>query len=698
MYNFIDVNEVSESVILPSEALQINGKYIENLIPGYRTLRVEGREALSPDVVTHDIGMRDGSQLKSKRYPERIITVTYQLKAATNEEFREAYNKLGSILNVTDAELIFNDEQDKFFIGTPCVIGSVTGGTNSVVGQIEFLCVDPFKYSVIEYEAIPNLEDGSVSIDYNGTYKAFPTLEADFYKENEISEDGEDINAFTEGGDCGFVAFFNEDEKIIQLGDPEEYGAELFSQSQMLINQVFNSPLSWGSAAQTMWMSNGANISPSTSVQAGAVAMGAASYTRPEGFITEAYLLGYISTTDVPHFNYTIHARATERTANTVKVTFTITTAMEKSTNYFGTKRGLKGRITVNGSSVEFTIKKESEYWRGNSAHKVTKSLVVEDLAVNTTILDDIKFTVERTDDLGKAGTCSDVKCKAFEIASYVAPEINEYFLAPLSYGSYLKVWHGPTITRTIPADKAGEIGAQDFEMSCKVKFGFEYSEGSSYSQALGCLSIYLRDASGNIVACVRFEKTKAGNSAQLSCGIGNKAAKKQTFDVIREPAPGSAFVDQTVFNVTIAKESDMFDFKVSHKNSSGKTVWLKSSQISLGLAVSKVASVTFMFEQYSATPAMDMGLYSVKFRKHNCDTYKDVPNKFSANDVLEADCKSGDIFLNGIPRPDLGALGNNWEEFYLTPGLNQIGVAFSDWVDKDYAPTFKVRYREVFL
>ena len=32
MYNFIDVTEVSEESILPSEALKINGEYIENQI------------------------------------------------------------------------------------------------------------------------------------------------------------------------------------------------------------------------------------------------------------------------------------------------------------------------------------------------------------------------------------------------------------------------------------------------------------------------------------------------------------------------------------------------------------------------------------------------------------------------------------------------------------------------------------------
>ena len=65
---------------------------------------------------------------------------------------------------------------------------------------------------------------------------------------------------------------------------------------------------------------------------------------------------------------------------------------------------------------------------------------------------------------------------------------------------------------------------------------------------------------------------------------------------------------------------------------------------------------------------------------------------------MLEADCNSGEIYLNGIRSPQLGALGNDWEGFYLKPGLNQIGVAYSGWVTDDYAPQFKVRYREAYL
>ena len=66
MYGFRDVNETSDSVILPSEAMQINGEYIENLVEGYRTLSVSGRESLSPEIDTFETGIRDGAQIKNK--------------------------------------------------------------------------------------------------------------------------------------------------------------------------------------------------------------------------------------------------------------------------------------------------------------------------------------------------------------------------------------------------------------------------------------------------------------------------------------------------------------------------------------------------------------------------------------------------------------------------------------------------------
>ena len=269
MYNFIDVNEVSEGK-LPSEALKINGNYIENQIVGYRTLHVSGREALSPEIETYETGVRDGSTIQSKRYPARTIIVTYQLIAETNEKFREAYNQLAAILDVKDAQLIFNDEQDKFYTGTPSAIGEVEPGRNSVIGEFEIYCADPFKYSVVVYEVDATDNNGKQFVcNYNGTYKAYPTLEASFYSEEET--DGETNTELTGNGDCGYVAFFNDREKIIQLGEPEEEDGESLEKSQTLVNQSFRKSTSWGTATKSLWVINNGVTSSDAFVQTGTV-------------------------------------------------------------------------------------------------------------------------------------------------------------------------------------------------------------------------------------------------------------------------------------------------------------------------------------------------------------------------------------------------------------------------------------------
>lgn len=676
MYEFIDVNETSEGGVLPSEALQINGEYIENQISGYRTLNVQGREALSPDVVTFETGVRDGSKLRSKKYPERIITVTYQLKAESSEAFREAYNKLAAILDVEEAELIFNDEQDKFFIGTPCIIGAVAPGLNAVVGEFEILCADPFKYSVLEYEARPDLAGSSILIDYNGTYKAYPTLEAEFYNETLAGA------VATSLGDCGYVAFFNENEKIIQLGDPEEKDTETYPKSQTLAAQSFKAASAWGSEAQSLWSLNDDTVETifSKPQRSGDMAIGAASYVVPFIPETSANILTIKSEAEAPTIAYKVVAKTSKRTADTVKVTVTVTASLAKSSNYFGTKRCLKGSIQFGNEWYTMTIKKESEYWRGNSGHSVSTSFVVKDLDADTTELTDIKFKVERTDDLGKTGILDETKCADLRVSKYIAPIPETYYLTPTSYGAVVNKWHGPSITRTIPADASGEVGAKNFTLTYSQKMGIGGDTEDGWKQE-GAFWVFLTDANDDLVAGLGIRKTVCGNEADVYLYVGDKSFDLGSISMVKNKLDSAT---------TISKSGKSVRFTVSNKS---RLINLES------IKDKAVTKITFAFEQVTwKDPLTYNGLYWVKFAKDNCDTYSDIPNKFSTNDIVEADCKNGKIFLNGASADGLGALGNDWEEFYLTPGLNQIGFSYSDWVDAAYAPTPKVKYREVFL
>lgn len=561
MYDFIDTTEVQGAAVLPSEALKINGIYIENEIPGYRTLHVRGREALSPEVETFETGARDGSTQKNRRFPARIITVTYQLAAASDSAFREAYNKLGGLLNVDDAELIFNDEQDKFYIGTPSAIGEVEPGKNIVVGEFEILCADPFKYSVTEYEVSPTLDDGLGFVcTYNGTYKSFPTLEATFYSEEETKDDETD-ESLTGNGDCGYVAFFNENSKIIQLGNPDEADGEDLPKSQTLINWSFKKSTSWGTAAKKKW-----------SVNSGVVTSSAVTQTGSPG--------------------------------------------------------------------------------------------------------------------IGKSSS-------------------DEYYLTASSFGSGAK-WHGPSISRSIPADKAGDVGAKNCTVTVKHKMCI--GSGKDDVKQRGGFQVLLTGADSKIIAGFNVYKSASGKKANLRFYINGKTMETISIDLSynnkyfgtnyykKRKLPGSSGGGSVIASELVKT------CKTSTITKSGKTVTFNIGGIKKvyrndDITDAVVTKLTVTMTKYgSYTPLKYNGMYWIKFVKNNCDIWRDVPNKFSADDVVVADCKNGEIYLNDTRAPELGALGNDWEEFYLQPGTNQIGASYSDWVQDAYAPTFKMRYREVFL
>lgn len=686
MYNFIDVTEASEGFVLPSEAMMINGQYIEDLISGYRTLRVSGREALSPDVGEIEVGIRDGSALEKKRYPSRILIVEYQLIAESNEAFREAFNQLGKILDVKDAELIFNDEQDKFFVGTPCVIDSVAPGLNAVVGKFEILCTDPFKYSVIEYEATTSMDDTSILIDYQGTYKARPKLEATFFNEEEVGEDGETAGALTGAGDCGYVAFFDEDENIIQLGDPSEVDGETaYPKSQTQMNQTFLSETAWGTTAKALWAMN-SGVVPAEVQQMGTVAMGAASYGyyNVSGETSQTLAKNLLSTSGTPFVLYGVAAKTSSRTANSVFVNVTVTGKLNTKTATLGVSTAITVKVTVAGVTKYATIKSPGYTWKGNQSYSVSVGMTITGLTESQTALKGVYIEATATGGGGLKAT----ELRSIPITTYAENVYTaSYFLFPNRHGD-ASGWHGPSITRTFGADESGEVGAANFTLTYKQKMCIGDTSAGPYQ--LGGFHCHLSDANGKVVAGVRVSKNKTGSrAASLMLFVNNVKVHQVGIDL----AYNNKFFGanpKAVQTSTITKSGSKIVFNIggysyTHNDSAVKDM--------------KVTKCTFMFERYGTSPILTYnGLYTAKFVKNNCNTIRDIPNKFSANDVVVADCRNAEITLNGVKNPSLGALGNNWEAFCLTPGLNQIGVAYSEWVDAAYAPTFKVKYREVFL
>lgn len=207
MYNFVDTTESPGALPLPAEAMSYGGVYIENEIEGYRTLYVEGRETITAAIEATETQISHGANFKYMRYEPRTLIVGFQLICETAAGMMADYNKLLHILSKKQAQIIFNDEQDKFFTGTKTKITNTPPGRLTVTGEIEIYCADPFKYSVQEYEATAT--NGVITVDYGGTHPSHPIL-----------------TAVSENHDNGFYLFENNEGSIIQVGDPKEVDGE----------------------------------------------------------------------------------------------------------------------------------------------------------------------------------------------------------------------------------------------------------------------------------------------------------------------------------------------------------------------------------------------------------------------------------------------------------------------------------------
>lgn len=214
MYAFVDtVNSGIVGTNLPTEAMSYNGIYLENEIDGYRTLSVTGRELMECKVKDVEIDGADGSYYRYKTTPTRTITVRYQLLARGSREFREAFNKMNKLLSGEQVKVIFNDETDKYFIGTKTSNTQVDGGTNNVIGEIEIYCTDPCKYSTTEKEFTAT--DGVLNIVNEGTVP----VSIDY-----------DITTTSETGYIGLVS----ENGIMQYGKVEELDGESYENSEWL--------------------------------------------------------------------------------------------------------------------------------------------------------------------------------------------------------------------------------------------------------------------------------------------------------------------------------------------------------------------------------------------------------------------------------------------------------------------------------
>lgn len=131
---------------LPTSAMMYNGKYFENVIEGYQTLTVTGREMISLEMDSDSIKV--GALISMQRIQPRLLTVQYKLEDKDPEELQNKFRQLMILLyQEEDVEISFKDEPGIKYYGRYSETDEVPGDTNSIFSSFSIYCQDPRKYS-----------------------------------------------------------------------------------------------------------------------------------------------------------------------------------------------------------------------------------------------------------------------------------------------------------------------------------------------------------------------------------------------------------------------------------------------------------------------------------------------------------------------------------------------------------------------
>lgn len=150
MYDYVNLKGgASVTARLPSDNMSVNGKPLNELIPGYRQLHVSGRGIVSQEIETIAIPSRRGVYISNIQDKEREITVTFQLTSDNSEGLREAFAKLNKNLR-GELSLTFADEKDFTYKGFLKSAPDDSEQSLTLVSSFTLLIPDPYKKGALK--------------------------------------------------------------------------------------------------------------------------------------------------------------------------------------------------------------------------------------------------------------------------------------------------------------------------------------------------------------------------------------------------------------------------------------------------------------------------------------------------------------------------------------------------------------------
>lgn len=150
MYEFQDTvkREGPLRTHIPTSAMVYDNQLIEEIIPGYKTVKVEGREMISVEM--EEQNTRFGSIVTSQRVTSRTLKITYKIEEKDPRIFQQRFNELMMLLyKEEDVSISFIDEAQHFYYGRYSSGDNPDGADYSTMLTLNLLCSNPFKYTEV---------------------------------------------------------------------------------------------------------------------------------------------------------------------------------------------------------------------------------------------------------------------------------------------------------------------------------------------------------------------------------------------------------------------------------------------------------------------------------------------------------------------------------------------------------------------
>lgn len=238
-----DIPNYVRNLPYPSCAVSINGNILENEVPGYRTIRVEGRDSFSNSIDNYSTKLNPGSRFQRAHEESRNISITFALHGYDYYDIRKRLDKLRSIVlskSNEEAQIIFADEWDVYYVGTVenLTVEKLVNNQNAD-GQISIKCSDVRKYKIAPSETLiaDQENDYRFDIDYKGIRPAYPHIHVTMPSNNDVD----------------YFGFVNQDGKILQFGTVLSAEDGTIPKPENRINQDFRKtfPSDWKKSQDT---------------------------------------------------------------------------------------------------------------------------------------------------------------------------------------------------------------------------------------------------------------------------------------------------------------------------------------------------------------------------------------------------------------------------------------------------------------